>query len=80
MIQDEPCISGKFCASLSLGIPFRKCRVTLASQSQEMEQSTVGCRGSQEIFLEKTVIRAGNEEPGKLDVGGRGDRRVSGRK
>ena len=29
-------------------------------------------RGSQEIFLEKTVILAGNEEPGKLDMGGRG--------
>ena len=40
MIHNEPCISGKFCACLSLGIAFRKCRVIWASQSQEMGQST----------------------------------------
>lgn len=42
------------------------------TESRNGAKYVVDRRGSQEIFLEKTVILAGNEEPGKLDMGGRG--------
>lgn len=48
------------------------------TESRNGAKYTVDRRGSQEIFLEKTVICAGNEEPGKRRGWQRG-RRVSGR-
>lgn len=74
MIHDEPCISGKFCAGLSLGIPSCKMQSnTGLTESRNAAEYVADSRGSQEIFLEKSDICAGNEEPGRLDTGGKGE-------